>query len=226
LIIGVVASLFLFICLFVISHKKNGHNNTNGNFRVYKLGVPTTSKICLGNKKHEKNLAFVYKHELARVVVAIEKPSMHLLCIRYMNPICMPKIKTEREIESMHLLNTSTHLLEIKMKEQFCKVVHFPAPHILCAHQTHNLSLPYFGIFQPSKQKRPSLVTPQKEFCHYMPYDAEEARSSQYDDSFYNGLSSKGLLCTWSAQCMSFFFNTKLWPPSSPPPPLLSAPIN
>jgi hypothetical protein len=86
-----------------------------------------------------------------------------------------------------------------------CKVVHFPA-RTLCAHQTHNLSLPYFGIFQPSKQKAP-LVTPKKSFvitCHMWRQDLP-----QYDDSIMAFL-AKALHMVRSMHV--FFFNTKLWP--------------
>jgi hypothetical protein len=80
------------------------------------------------------------------------------------------------------------------------KVVHF--------HQTHNLSLPYFGIFQPSKQKAP-LVTPKKEFCRHLPF--AEARSSQHDDSKMAFL-TKALHMVRSMHV--FFFNTNCGPKS------------
>ncbi len=61
-----------------------------------------------------------------------------------------------------------------------CKVVYYFPAHTWCVHQTHNSSLPYFGIFQPSKTKAP-LVTPKKSFvitCHMRKQDLP-----QYDDS-------------------------------------------
>lgn len=107
----------------------------------------------------------------------------------------------------MHLLDTWPYAWN-KMRA-ICKVVYYFPAHTWCVHQTHNSSLPYFGIFQPSKTKAP-LGHPKKEFCHYMPY--AEARSSQYDDSIMAFL-TKALHMVRSKH--AFFFNTN-WCPKSP----------